>query len=81
MRSQALSVLATDLRMGSSFLHTGQVGDRKNSSWLCCPRSPTVMRRPSRSGSAKRGAASPTAGPLSIVSAPIGATRSYSTPI
>jgi hypothetical protein len=53
----------SERKMGSSFLHTGQVGDRKNSSWLRPVAAPTTTSPPPSEGNVNTGDASPTLGP------------------
>ena len=65
---------------GSSFLHTGQVVDTKNRSWLFGRSPPILTSVPLSAGSSKAGAFSPSFGPASVTSAPMGATRSYRMP-
>ena len=81
IESQRRSEAAADFTIGSSFLQTGHVGETKNTSVERGEGVPRLTARPSRSVSANTGALAPTAGPVSIISAPSGETRSYSTPI
>src|SRR5204863_478720 len=81
--SQSPSRRATWRSTGRSVLQTGQVGERKKRSVLrpSAPGPPRSRTVPVRSRARTTGAGSPTAGPFPTMSAPAGATRSWSTPI
>src|SRR5436305_527736 len=81
--SQSPSRRAIERSTGRSVLQRGQVGERKKRSVLRppAPGPPRSCTVPVRSLTRTTGAGSPTAGPFPTMSAPAGATRSWSPPI